>query len=44
MAGLLADLCTTDFLSLEVVSDPHKVKVGGDKDGRLFHQVTPVLW
>ncbi len=40
----LAYLSEAHALSLHVVSDPHKVKVRGNKDGGLSHEVPRVCW
>lgn len=40
---VLADVCEVQLFLLEVVSETHKVKVGGDIDERVRHDSIPVL-
>lgn len=40
---ILADVCEVQLFSLEVISEAHKVKVGGDIDECVGHDSIPVL-
>lgn len=40
---ILADVCEVQLFSLEVISEAHKVKVGGDIDECVGHDGIPVL-
>lgn len=41
--GVLADVREAQFLLLEVISETHKVKVGGDIDERVRHDCVTIL-
>ena len=43
LLGVLADMSEVQFLLLEVISETHKVKVGGDIDKRVGHDCIPIL-
>lgn len=40
---ILADVCEVQLFLLEVISETHKVKVGGDIDERVGHDGIPIL-
>lgn len=40
---VLADVCEVQFLLFEVISESHKVKVGGDVDERVGHDRITIL-
>lgn len=43
LLGVLADVGEVQFLLLEVISETHKVKVGGDIDERVRHDCVTIL-
>ena len=43
LLGVLADMSEVQLLLPEVISETHKVKVGGDIDKRVGHDCIPVL-
>lgn len=43
LLGVLADMSEVQLLLLEVISETHKVKVGGDIDKRVGHDCIPKL-
>lgn len=43
LLGVLADVREVQFLLLEVISETHKVKVGGDIDERVRHDCVTIL-
>lgn len=40
---VLADVCEVQILLLEVISETHKVKIGGDIDERVRHDCITIL-
>lgn len=43
LLGVLADMSEVQFLLLEVISETHEVKVGGDIDKRVRHDCITIL-
>lgn len=43
LRGVLADVSEVQFFLLEVISETHKVKVGGDIDERVRHDCVTIL-
>lgn len=43
LRGVLADVGEVQFFLLEVISEAHKVKVGGDIDERVRHDCITIL-